>query len=89
MRKNGDKEFVLKGDHPVFEGDRILIETAGGGGYGNPLDRPVLKLKQDLAMGYVTPAAALEYYGIIFTAQGGVDEVATEQHRAQLKSKAD
>ena len=89
MRKNGDKEFVLKGDHPVFEGDRILIETAGGGGYGNPLDRPVLKLKQDLAMGYVTPAAALEDYGIIFTAQGGVDEVATEQHRAQLKSKAD
>jgi hypothetical protein len=39
-------------------------------------------------MGYVTTAAALEDYGIIFTAQGAVDEVATEQHRAQLKSKA-
>jgi hypothetical protein len=51
------------------------------------LDRPVLKLQQDLAMGYVTPAAALEDYGIVFTAQGAVDEVATEQHRAQLKSK--
>jgi N-methylhydantoinase B len=88
MRKNGDKEFVLKGDHPVFEGDRIMIETAGGGGYGDPLDRSVAKLKQDLAMGYVTPAAATAEYGVIFTPLGVVDEVATEQYRAQLKSKA-
>ena len=87
MRKNGDKEFVLKGDHPVFEGDRILIETAGGGGYGNPLDRPVSKIQQDLALGYVTPAAATEDYGIIFHALGGVDEASTAQHRAQRKAQ--
>jgi N-methylhydantoinase B len=65
-----------------------MIETAGGGGYGDPLDRPVMKLKQDLAMGYVTPAAATADYGVKFTTLGGIDEVATEQHRAQLKSKA-
>jgi len=52
------------------------------------LDRSVAKLKQDLAMGYVTPAAATAEYGVIFTPLGGVDEVATEQHRAKLKSKA-
>ena len=49
------------------------------------LSRPLLRAVE--AMGYVTPAAALEDYGIVFTAQGAVDEAATEQHRAQLKSK--
>jgi N-methylhydantoinase B len=87
MRKNGDKEFVLKGDHPVFEGDRILIETAGGGGYGNPLDRPVSKIQNDLALGYVTPVAATEDYGIVFNALGGIDEMATAQLRAQRKTQ--
>jgi len=52
------------------------------------LERPVWKLQQDLAMGYVTAAAATADYGAVFTTMGGVDEVATEQHRAQLKSKA-
>jgi len=79
---------VLKGDHPVFEGDRIMIETAGGGGYGDPLDRPVSKIQHDLALGYVTPAAATADYGVVFTTLGGVDEMATEQYRAQLKAKA-
>ncbi len=88
MRKNGDKEHVLKGDHPVFEGDRIMIETAGGGGYGDPLDRPVIKLQQDLAMGYVTATAATADYGIVFNALGEVDEMATAQHRAQRQAKA-
>jgi hypothetical protein len=39
-------------------------------------------------MGYVTPAAATAEYGVIFTPLGVVDEVATEQYRAKLKSKA-
>ncbi len=87
QRKNGDQVFVLKGDHPLWEGDRITIETAGGGGYGDPLDRPVPKIQQDLAMGYVTPSAATTDYGVVFTAAGEIDEVATAQHRAHMKSK--
>ena len=87
QRKNGEQVFVLKGDHPLWEGDRITIETAGGGGYGDPLDRPVPKIQQDLAMGYVTPAAATTDYGVVFTAAGEIDEVATAQHRAHMKSK--
>jgi 5-oxoprolinase (ATP-hydrolysing) len=48
----------------VHEGDRIMIDTAGGGGYGNPRERDPALLTRDLQEGYVTPAAARELYGL-------------------------
>ena len=44
-------------------GDRFRIETAGGGGCGDPRRRDPAALSRDQAEGYVTPQAAKDDYG--------------------------
>ncbi len=42
-------------------GDRLIVETAGGGGYGAPGERDPAALARDLAQGLVTPQEADRY----------------------------
>ena len=44
-------------------GDRVRIASPGGGGYGDPAQRPAAALSRDLRLGYVTAAGAREHYG--------------------------
>ncbi len=46
----------MKGKETVrlVPGDVVLIETAGGGGYGDPLKRPTELAARDRREGYVT-----------------------------------
>jgi N-methylhydantoinase B len=44
-------------------GERVHLETPGGGGYGPPEERPAAAITRDIANGYVTPAAAKRDYG--------------------------
>lgn len=44
-------------------GDRIVIETGGGGGVGDPKQRSREALAEDVKCGYVTPEAAVRDYG--------------------------
>lgn len=44
-------------------GDVISILTPGGGGYGDPKERPRELIEDDLRCGYITPAAAQDLYG--------------------------
>jgi 5-oxoprolinase (ATP-hydrolysing)/N-methylhydantoinase B len=44
-------------------GDRVLLVTPGGGGYGDPRERDPARLQEDLREGYVTPEAAARDYG--------------------------
>ena len=43
-------------------GTRFSLQTAGGGGYGNPADRDPAALAYDIDQGYVTPEAARTMY---------------------------
>jgi N-methylhydantoinase B/oxoprolinase/acetone carboxylase alpha subunit len=43
---------------PLQRGDRIRLETSGGGGFGDPTRRAPEAVARDRALGYVTPAAA-------------------------------
>jgi len=45
------------------KGDVVTIETSGGGGHGDPADRPAEALAADLAEGFVTPEGARRDYG--------------------------
>lgn len=47
----------------VCRGDRLLVETAGGGGFGDPLARPRESVLADVRNGKVSPAAARDMYG--------------------------
>jgi N-methylhydantoinase B len=44
-------------------GERFLVQSAGGGGYGDPRRRDRTALASDLAEGYVSPDAAKKDYG--------------------------
>ncbi len=44
-------------------GDRLYLELAGGGGYGDPAKRDRERIKRDIAEGYVTAEAARKDYG--------------------------
>lgn len=51
-------------------GDRFRNLSAGGGGWGNPLDRPIDLVREDVLDGYVSPEQAEEVYGVRVEADG-------------------
>ena len=46
----------------VKEGDLIMIDSAGGGGYGRPAEREVELVLEDLREGFVSLEAVRKYY---------------------------
>ncbi len=46
----------------VGKGDRLVVETAGGGGYGPPTERDRGALEEDVRNGKVSADAAREIY---------------------------
>ena len=46
----------------LFPGDRVLIETAGGGGFGPAAERRRDRIREDVANGKVSAEAARERY---------------------------
>jgi len=73
------------GGFPIETGDVVMMESSGGGGFGDPLERDPARVAADLAEGYVTPAAAEREYGVVWRA-GRVDEVATRARRESLRA---
>lgn len=71
--------------HQVSRGNNVVIRSAGGGGYGDPLLRDVASVREDLREGYVSREAAANLYGVIFDAKGKVDAKATETQRYRLR----
>lgn len=51
-------------------GDRFINRTAGGGGYGSPLERDPASVASDVLDGYVSVQAAYEIYGVTVNADG-------------------
>ena len=47
----------------VHLGDRVHLQPAGSGGYGNPKERSVASIEADLLDGYITLQAARTLYG--------------------------
>jgi N-methylhydantoinase B len=71
--KNGkqEPELLYKTENcPLQAGDRVRMSTGGGGGYGDPKERPVELVQRDVIRGFVSPESAREDYGIIFGCDG-------------------
>lgn len=45
------------------KGDRIRLETPGGGGFGDPAERSPAAIAEDIRLGYITPEGAKRDYG--------------------------
>ena len=62
-------------------GDRVKLITGGGGGFGDPLERPPADVAEDVRNGYLTGPQAREQYAVSLTASGEVDESGTRTLR--------
>jgi N-methylhydantoinase B len=62
-RPGKEPQVVTKGIISLEPGDEVRVLTAGGGGYGDPAERPPSELELDLRDGYITPQAAQQQYG--------------------------
>ena len=75
----------------VEEGDEFERPSAGGGGLGDPLERDVDEVLEDVIDGYVTVARAATDYGVVVEevdadlAEYRVDADATEKLRAEQR----
>jgi N-methylhydantoinase B len=58
-----DERDTPPGRYDMKAGDRFLLQSAGGGGYGDPAKRDPAALARDIAEGYVTAAGAAKDYG--------------------------
>ncbi len=65
VRLGTKQEFETKASARVemAAGERFLLQSAGGGGYGDPRRRDAAALARDMAEGYVSPKAAKRDYG--------------------------
>jgi N-methylhydantoinase B/oxoprolinase/acetone carboxylase alpha subunit len=70
----------------IDAGDVFAHRTAGGGGWGDPLDRDPAAVAVDVADEKVSPAAARELYGVVVDDAGVLDEQATTALRAARRS---
>ena len=50
------------------------MELPGGGGYGDPRERPIETVARDVLDGYVSVAAAREHYGVAVDPETGKAE---------------
>jgi len=59
-----EPEIVLKDERPVGAGGRVIVETGGGGGFGDPAERSKDAVLDDIENGYVSTQAAKPIYGV-------------------------
>ena len=85
VRRNGaENVFPTPGKvtgHPVRRDDVVIMESAGGGGYGDPLARDPEAVRADVGAGFVSAGRAREGYGVVLDAAGKVDGAATAAAR--------
>lgn len=63
-RAGGEEETVpSKIVAQLHRGDRLVVRTAGGGGYGDPGDRDPLRVREDLRNGKILLESARDTYG--------------------------
>ncbi|MCC6475093.1 MAG: hydantoinase B/oxoprolinase family protein [Burkholderiales bacterium] len=63
---------ALKDDLTLEAGDEIRVLSAGGGGCGDPLQRPLEQVAEDLRCGFVTRERAARDYGVRIDEAGRV-----------------
>ena len=79
-------------DVPMKEGDIFSRPTSGGGGFGDPLERDPVQVREDVADDYVSLERARKDYGVVLKAidvdlcDYEIDHLATLAERARIRA---
>jgi N-methylhydantoinase B len=83
---------ALADAEPVRSGEVIRIRTTGGGGWGDPLERPYADVARDIGWDKVSVAGAEADYGVVLTGEAddegfpAVDVAASDARRDRLRA---
>ncbi len=85
LDENGHWKSPLLSSHPFKYGETFMFESTGGGGYGNPLERDVERVLDDVLDEYISLEAARDVYGVVIDERTmKVDYTATTTRRDEL-----
>jgi N-methylhydantoinase B len=73
--------------HVIHQNDVFVMESAGGGGYGDPLSRELDAVVQDVHYGYVSGERARSDYGVIIDEHGALDRQESSRLRERLREQ--
>ena len=74
-------------DHVLHPGEAFSLDTPGGGGLGNPIERDPERVLNDVRNGYVTAARAREVYRVAIDSINA-DLVLNEEQTRHLRNEA-
>jgi N-methylhydantoinase B len=85
----GDGQRILPPmpmDAVRFDADEVFLHIgAGGGGYGDPLERDPQLVREDVLEEHLTTDYAAAVYGVIIDSLGEIDEASTAERRDALR----
>jgi N-methylhydantoinase B len=68
-------------DVKIRRGQKVRLETPGGGGFGDPTARAPERVARDVRLGYISRDAAVRDYKVVLRDDGALDVDATAQAR--------
>ena len=68
------------------KGQRVHLETPGGGGYGQPFERDPNSVARDVALGFVSSENATKKYAVALDQKGNVNVPETKKLRKAIAS---
>src|SRR5262245_23891593 len=82
------EEIPSKQVFTLHQGESLHVDTPGGGGYGDPLERDPEAVRQDVCDQRVTVLMARQQYGVVFQEPGlSVDPQATQRLRTARRAQ--
>jgi N-methylhydantoinase B len=97
IRRSGETESKWLGsvfsDYSVYTGDEFARPTAGGGGFGDPMERDIEMVREDVIDDYVSLERAAKDYGVVIKevdadlCEYEIDIAATEKLRAEIRAE--
>ena len=83
--KDGNKRVLrTMANDPIYPGETYYTLCPGGGGYGNPLNRDVQRVREDVVEGLVSVDRARDVYGVVMDQKTfEIDHKATESLRKE------
>jgi N-methylhydantoinase B len=70
-------------DVRIRRGQKVRLETPGGGGFGDPSTRDPERVVRDVRLGYISREAAYRDYGVVLRDDGALDVDATSSARCE------
>ncbi|HYY36704.1 MAG TPA: hydantoinase B/oxoprolinase family protein [Xanthobacteraceae bacterium] len=88
LKRAGEKKFewITGANIPVPMNSEGIVRTGGGGGWGDPLERPAALVAEDAAEGLISCKAARDLYGVVLRGNMSLDQTATRRLRDRLRS---